>query len=58
MVSNIRTASISEEIYYSLERHGIFLEQKGYRKGKTETDYLLYTDQHIVKKVKIRRTKE
>ena len=49
----ILTASIREEIYFSLTSRGLFPEeQKGSCKGSKCTEELLYIDQHILNESK------
>ena len=50
------TAQITEEIYYSVIRQGLFSEeQKGFYKETRGTGELLYIDEHILKETKMRR---
>ena len=51
----IQTPEIKEEIYYSLEYCGLFLEEQiGYCNGTRGPGDLPYTYQHILKAVKTR----
>ena len=56
MMWKIPTAQIRENIYYSLTSRRLFPdEQKGCSKGSRGTPELLYIDQHVLNKSKIRR---
>ena len=55
MIWKILRAQIGEKIYYSLISHGSFpKEQKGCRKRTRGTEELLYIDQQILNKSKMR----